>query len=146
MIRLPRSREPGAVALMATLLCTLAALAALLVGVVVTDLALTAARAGTAADAAALAAVSGSVLAGGSGLPDVAAAARAARANGAQIVTVDADGWPLQITVEVVARQRSPLLQAVTDGLRVRRTATLRAPAAPDAPTAAAPRRRGPDG
>lgn len=102
-------QEAGAIALTVTFV-VLAALSVVLPLVLgATGVLLAGGRARTAADAAALAAMAGSPLVGGAGDPDRDGAAAVARANGAELVAVDADGWPLAVVVEVAIQPSGPL-------------------------------------
>ncbi|HUG83964.1 MAG TPA: hypothetical protein VMM13_05340 [Euzebya sp.] len=69
----------------------------------------------SAADAAALAVLSGSPLAAGSGVPDTGAGHDLAAANGARLVSVDPDGWPMEVSVTVTARPAGVLGDLVGD-------------------------------
>ncbi|WP_108665921.1 hypothetical protein [Euzebya rosea] len=66
-----------------------------------------------AADAAALAVLTGSPLAGGSGSPNVEAAADVARDNGASLVRVELAGWPRSVVVAVAVDLDLPLVDGV---------------------------------
>lgn len=108
--------------LLVTLLLFTGALVALLL---VADVAATYARARTAADGAALAGMATSYLTGGDGEPERAAREVAAR-NGAQLVRIEQEGWPLRLDVTVTARPASPLLSGIGHRVTARSSAGLR--------------------
>lgn len=93
----------------------------------VADLALTSARARTAADAAALAAVGTSPLAAGAASDDPRAAARRlAAANHAQVVDLQAHGWPLRYGVTVAVQPSTPWVRGLVGPLQAGAVAALR--------------------
>lgn len=93
----------------------------------VADLAVTSARARVAADAAALAAVGASPLAGGAAHRDPRAQAqRLAAANHAELVDVQAGGWPLRYGVTVAVEPRTPWVAQLVGSVRAGAVAALR--------------------
>jgi hypothetical protein len=90
------------------------------------DVTLTAARARAAADAAALAAVGTSPLVSGGRSSPRVAAEQTAHANDAEVVAVDAQGWPLRYGVTVTVQPALAWVAAITSGQQARSVAAVR--------------------
>ena len=128
MISGPRG-DDGAAALTVVLATLLVAALALAGITAVADLGLTAARARAAADAAALGAIGVSPLVSrpaSQAADPRAEAERVAAANGAELVAVDSDGWPLRYAVTVTVAPATPWVSRVAGRLRATAAAGVR--------------------